>query len=62
MAGLVRAGVQDAIILRQKIDIVENEAVKILSLHRFRIPDIEIHRPVEELSVILGYHKYSGNT
>ena len=59
MAGLVRAGVEDPIVLRQKINIVKYQTVKIPSLHGFRISDVEIHRPVEELVVILGYHKYS---
>ena len=59
MTGLVRAGVEDAVILRQKVNIVKNQTVEIPGLHGFRIANVKIHRPVEELFVILGYHKYS---
>ena len=59
MTRLVRAGVEDAVILRQEVHIVKNQTVESPGLHCFRIANIEIHRPVEELFVILGYHKYS---
>ena len=59
MTRLVRAGVEDAVILRQEVDIVKNQTVEIPGLHGFKIANIKIHRLVVELLVNLGYHKYS---
>ena len=63
MARLRGAGVEDAVILRQQVHVMENQTVEIRGLHGLRISNVEIHCPVEkvEFLVFLRYHKYSNS-
>ena len=56
MPWLLRAVVDVSVVLWQQVDVVEDGARPVAVGHRLLEPDVEEHRPVEQVAVCLVHH------